>query len=53
MKAWGIARLVSQINVETGEPKRPLMSGLELDEYEMEIFWEYAERLKFARSRVK
>jgi hypothetical protein len=45
MNAWEIAKLVSRIDVETGEPKRPLMSGLELDEYEMEIFWEYAERL--------
>jgi hypothetical protein len=45
MNVWQIAKLSSQIDQETGEPKRPIMSGLELDEYEMEIFWEYAERL--------
>ena len=40
MNVWQIAKLSSQIDQETGEPKRPIMSGLELDEYEMEIFWE-------------
>jgi hypothetical protein len=45
MNVWQIAKLSSQIDQNTGEPKRPIMSNLELDEYEMEIFWKYAERL--------
>jgi hypothetical protein len=48
MNAWEIARLSRNIVLEgdrAGEIKRPFMPNLELDEYEMEIFWEYSEKL--------
>jgi hypothetical protein len=48
MNPWEIARLSRSIVLEgnrAGEIRRPFMPNLELDEYEMEIFWEYAEKL--------
>ena len=48
MNPWEIARLSRSIVLEgdkAGEIRRPFMPNLELTDYEMEIFWEYSEKL--------
>ncbi len=45
MNAWEISRLVREHNQQS-RPDRPSMPLLELDEYEMEVFWDYWEQLK-------
>jgi hypothetical protein len=48
MNAWEVARLSRDIVLEgkrAGEDRRPFMPGLELDDDEIEIFWEYSQKL--------
>lgn len=45
MNAWEISRRIREYN-EQSHPNRPKMPLVELDEYEMEIFWAYWEILK-------
>jgi hypothetical protein len=48
MNAWQIARLSRDIVLEgdnAGEIRQHSMPGLELDESEAEIFWQYSEKL--------
>lgn len=41
MNPWQISRMVNETN-----PDRPKLALVDLDEAELEIFWQYAEQLK-------